>query len=535
MIVSKDISIVVQGPIGQGNIVDIVNVLSIYRDVFPDAELVCSISSSDIFKYGHDDFSLISKFKDDHRIRSSISKMKSLGDKFVFCSEALPLSPLKNGTGVFNGNYQIEAAQKGLSICTRKYVLRIRNDMVFLSSKIIDFYFRYNGIERGEYKVFKNPVLISSAFTLNPFAIERFPFHWSDWFHFGLTTDVVDLWNVPFMSERDLLFFKVHPHPVGSNEYERTFFARYAIEQHINFSFFRNFFNNIKLDHLNDCSSIDDSINILRDNFIVCDPYAIDLVFDKYFFDVNQRYMQKYLITNNLWEKLFSTKSYKDLLTISRDGIFLDKNEEFPRTYLARDLYTKVGIHNNNRIILKDFYGAESSNGVVVFGPHSYLPMGYYEVFCFFDSFEASSGSVHVQITLEEGKIILFSSDFDINNIELNGSKKILNFFFENKTIFRDNFELVINLSNVESFSFEKFTINRILSPRNIEVSSSKRISNFLNYQDLPVYLKFFLGLQYFFLDVKKKEKMKYRTYLFLKDSDKFFNKIIFFFAKRYK
>ncbi|KON63017.1 hypothetical protein KOEU_34990 [Komagataeibacter europaeus] len=43
---------------------------------------------------------------------------------------------------------------------------------------------------RRAFRSLKRRILISEFFTLDPYMFEILPFHYSDWFHFGLTEDV---------------------------------------------------------------------------------------------------------------------------------------------------------------------------------------------------------------------------------------------------------------------------------------------------------------------------------------------------------
>lgn len=529
MIHSRDISIVIHGPADQKSIVDFANNCEIYRNLFPESEIICVISSEDLFS--KDDSGKISKvYRDHYYVNAAIAKIKKITKDILLCKDELQLPPLKDDTGKFNGNHQIEAAKLGLESATRKFVLRIRSDVVFCSDKFLEFYENNSQYKRSDFAIFKNRVLISSAFTLNPYAMERFPFHWGDWFHFGLLDDVKALWNVDVINPKDLLYYKHNPHAIGSNRYERRFFSRFAVEQHIHFSFFKKFFPNLTLEYINDCTSRNVSIGILKDNFVVCDPYELDFVFEKYKDNAQHRRNRKWLITHDLWKKIIehNGSDFEEILSFSQEDVLLDRHEPFPRTYLSTDFSSKIGHHNNNNIVLNSPW----SNGVLVHGPYVYIPSGRYNVTCYFDSSVAHYGKILIKVTLETGRIELFSKALSIQDIPLSGEPLEVSFDFESNFALGSEMEIVIEVESIEDISFSKAVISRLSDLDKKEMHTEKENQyyseqNNLNYAQLSKFLKFMLLVSFLFSNKNQRRKLKKNTKLFLDDSKNSYNHLI--------
>ncbi len=154
--------------------------------------------------------------------------------------------------------------------------------MVFVDRSFLHVYDANQGLPRGATTCLQQRVMISDLFTLNPFTLERMPLHFSDWFHFGLLADIRTLWDVPPISYRDSIHYRVNPHDPNSNDLERLFYTRLAVEQHLAYAAFKPRLPALTVDYHNDPTSAELACRILVDNFVVCDVAATKLFFEKY-------------------------------------------------------------------------------------------------------------------------------------------------------------------------------------------------------------------------------------------------------------
>jgi hypothetical protein len=171
MILSKDISVVVQGPIHtQDNLTK--RVLESVRTHLPDAELI-------------------------------LSTWKGSQIDGLDCDVLL----LNDDPGAINGrnnvNRQIVSTRNGLQKATRTYAVKLRTDMQLTGTGFIDAFDKYPE-RREDFKVFERKIVIPTICTRNPFHLNPYLFHPSDIFHFGLKSDMLLLWNIPMATESDV-------------------------------------------------------------------------------------------------------------------------------------------------------------------------------------------------------------------------------------------------------------------------------------------------------------------------------------------
>lgn len=281
MIESEEISVVVQGPLNEFNCVPVEYYLAHWRRILPRAQIVLSCSTADFDGVIAEKDLRTAKPKSPVA-RASILRICQLADDIVLCNEAGPLPPLKFDDKLNNINLQLSAAKAGLRAANRTYVLRIRNDSVFYDLSFIEQFFEGRKYARGTEAILQDRILISDIFTLDPYSIERLPYHFSDWFHFGLTTDVRDYWNADAYQWAEATFYQFHPLASHSNSKEQQFRSRYAVEQFIALSWLQRTGRPAKLEYHNDLSDRYRSLGVLRDNFVICDTLAARYDFPKY-------------------------------------------------------------------------------------------------------------------------------------------------------------------------------------------------------------------------------------------------------------
>lgn len=306
----SQLSIVVQGSIYDHNIVQTANHLVHWRRLFPSAQIVLAIATTDMLAGSNgrrqvlQELELVPNYQHDGLLWAAVSRLRAACDVIVLSEGALPLPALKSDGKINNANLMITAAQAGLAAATGRYVLRIRSDMIFLSRAFLRFYDENAFLPRRSAGAFRQRVMISPFYTLNPFTMERLPFHYSDWFHFGLTEDVGAIWRVGEMPLSDALHHAVHPHEARANRLERKFRVRIAVEQHVALHALGRHYQDLRLDHLTDSHSAERSVEILLNDFLICDPRQVPIVFDKYAKTLGDPNMEALCITYPQWRAL---------------------------------------------------------------------------------------------------------------------------------------------------------------------------------------------------------------------------------------
>lgn len=373
-------SIVVQGGLFGGNAVETARHCRHWRDLFPNAQIILAISVSDMFATEVRPGILVEPrlakaFRENTHFKAVMARIAETCDVVVLSRGALPLPPIKTFSSAANNvNLQIVAAQAGLALATGRHVLRVRSDLVFADRDFIAQYAAANLISYGSAKVTGERVLISPIYTLNPFTYERMPLHFSDWFHLGLTEDVREIWAGPEMTFADAIYFKTHEAAPGSNKDELVFVPRRAVEQHMLYHYFKPRIPSLVVDHHNDLTSVELSLDILVDNFAICDLVRARCVFDKYAHDMDNPAKWLHCITPSDWTAMahVTGRERRAVLEDKRLAVTNPETAPFPRHYGVRALSTKVGHRSRAEII------GSSVDGVLIHGPYDTLPEGQY-------------------------------------------------------------------------------------------------------------------------------------------------------------
>lgn len=458
---NNSISIVVHGALFESTSSDLINALMQYRHAFKGAEIILSISSSDFV-----DFSLSTEESVAAHKKSMENVCRAINeyvDKIAYGYLAQPLPPVFRDAPNCHANHMIESARNGLNLATREYVLRVRNDLVFKDRSIVDKYEELMGrfYSSGPYTVFESPVMISSLFTLNPFAGGRLPFHYSDWFNFGRLSDIKPIWDVPLVTLDFMTFYNNNYYMAGSKEKERNFFSRTAIEQYVYYNFFSSHFDGLKLDFHNDDRSAPESIQILLDNFIVSDIFHLNVFYPKYyhahvpFVDFNLRIMQ------GAWEFLSLHRDIDPVsfLKVSREDLRDHTPERFPLLIEADRLHSKTGFHFGKSLVIP----YDAPPGVACFGPHITLKKGSYTADIRFSALypEGDQCVIKVSATGEVGHITLDSKDYVVQKVDGYSSDFVnLRLDFDNYIDVLKNFEIVIETDGRIDMSIDFINIS---------------------------------------------------------------------------
>ncbi|WP_233219088.1 WavE lipopolysaccharide synthesis family protein [Photobacterium sp. GB-27] len=107
----------------------------------------------------------------------------------------------KNGTPQhYNNNRQIVSTLAGLKQVQTKYVVKLRSDNYLESNDFINIQQQYKS-RCDAFKFLKERVVVPNIFTRKYAKGHRVAFHVSDFFYFGLTEDVLALWQFELIPE----------------------------------------------------------------------------------------------------------------------------------------------------------------------------------------------------------------------------------------------------------------------------------------------------------------------------------------------
>lgn len=454
------LSIVVQGALFQGNLVETANHCRHWRQLFPQAEIILSLSLSDVVFGAVQDgvfqtMRLVPALRHDGHLLNALAVIRENCDKVALAEPALPLPPIKVDTPKpNNANLQIAAARRGLGLATGRYVLRVRSDLLFLDRDFLDQHREASVLPRGVATALKQRVLISPLYTLNPYTLERMPLHFSDWFHFGLLQDTRRIWDVPPVTLVDAMHYRTHPHAPGSNARERLFNTRLGVEQHILYHCFKSSFPALMLDHHNDRTSARLAMDILLDNFAIADLTRARCVFNKYSGEFTDHTKRFHCLTREDWLAMARARAvdYRETLAHklreADEEAGLQLRRDFPRTYPATRLSPKAAHLLNGEMV------ASSSTGILFFGPYVTLPQGRYTATLDTTTLEGP-GSVLLQVSADGGDQMLAERRLGVDA----GAAPRLDIPFDVTTASVSKLEVVCSIEGLRGIAVSGVTI----------------------------------------------------------------------------
>ena len=120
-----------------------------------------------------------------------------------------------------NVNRQIISTREGLKACTTPFAMKIRTDILIENLNFLSEFGRYNARD-PEMTFVRDRVLSSAYHSRTGHNRERYKpclFHPNDWFYFGRTEDVLDMWDVPLQSDEDARWFETHAKDPTKTDY----------------------------------------------------------------------------------------------------------------------------------------------------------------------------------------------------------------------------------------------------------------------------------------------------------------------------
>ena len=187
-----------------------------------------------------------------------------------------------------NLNRILISSQNGINIATRKYVLRLRSDLVLKNNNVLKLIDNFV-IRNPEKSLFKERIFAYEIFSIK-YDIknrnkQRMLFHISDWCYLGLKEDLQELFSIPLVHEPDFSrYFETHNKTI--DDIHSTRLWKMSPEQYITSVNAKKVFNNLKFDNYLDITdeNIKISENFIINNFRVFTPkeWGISILKEEY-------------------------------------------------------------------------------------------------------------------------------------------------------------------------------------------------------------------------------------------------------------
>ena len=272
MINSKDISVIVQGPINKR---ETPKCLKSIREFLPDAEIIVSTwNEQDVSGLDYD--------------------ILVLND----APESVLIEKVKHRTIYNNLNRQLLSTQEGLKKANRKYAMKLRSDLILTNNSFLDYFDKFQQ-RTQKYNLFERKILTAALFTRFNIKVnkqgkrQKMPFHISDWWFFGLREDLNKYFlDTPLVKEPEFTnYFSLEENKSKETPYGKAMF-KFGPEQYFGYECFRRNFNDIYMEDAADYS--DELMEKFRvclvNNFIVLEFEQSGIYLNKYPYSRNEKF-----------------------------------------------------------------------------------------------------------------------------------------------------------------------------------------------------------------------------------------------------
>lgn len=240
--ITNDISVVVQGLVEP---IVTSRCLKSIRKFLPNAEII------------------LSTWQD-----TDLSSLNGLYDKLVLNKSPEAIVFDDKTQKINNLNRILLSSKTGIDAATKKYVLRIRSDLILKNDNLLKLFDNFP-VRNQKSVLFKQKIFAYEKFSLKynkkKNIKQRMLFHISDWCYFGLKEDLQELFNIPLVQEPDFSrYFDYHKKNTDDIHSSRTW--RMSPEQYITSTNTKKVFKNINFDNYLDVT--DENIKYSED-FII--------------------------------------------------------------------------------------------------------------------------------------------------------------------------------------------------------------------------------------------------------------------------
>lgn len=253
-VLDREVSFVVQGPI-----VDLVNnkrnctkkLLESIRKCFPSSQII------------------LSTWEGENVVGLDY-------DKVVFSKEPETVEIYYSGKmHLYTVNHQIVSTLNGIRQAERKYVAKIRSDLLFINDnalKYLDLYKSYSE-KNKKWRLFSERILTLP--TYNHRKGMCFPYSIADWVYIGKKKDLLDLFDIPLMDMESLKIRESYRYPflednIGAEQY----YCVSCIKKHIpEFAFWGW--------ECKEPNILEESEIFIAQNFVMLDSYRLGVLSQK--------------------------------------------------------------------------------------------------------------------------------------------------------------------------------------------------------------------------------------------------------------
>ena len=312
MIDSHEISVVVQGAFNK----DITpNTIASIRKYLPKAEIILSVWEGTV-------------------LPKNLSVDKTVFNKDPgFCYYSDEKNPKKN-----NVNRQIVSTLSGLKATTRKYALKMRTDFILTGNNFLNYFDKYKKVN-PKWQIFEKKLVACTFFARIP-EISKTALHISDLLFFGLTSDILRLFDIPLMPKEYELCFTYSKD--NKKKYEHTY-TKYCPEQYIFCTCLKKCKMPFKMDNQYDLTkeNTEQTYNYFANNFVFLSYGQYNVIPSAALMDMLIVYKDCYTFVK--WKKIYKQYVDPDFVIAEKEDIILKRLLRLRSYYgIIKTLFTPV-------------------------------------------------------------------------------------------------------------------------------------------------------------------------------------------------
>lgn len=279
---------------------------------------------------------------------SDVSELEGLYDKLILNKDpgAIIYEDAKN---IYNNiNRLLVSSQSGVKIATRKYVLKLRSDLVLKNNNILKLVDNFN-VRNSKKSLFKNRIFAYELFSIKynerNKTLQKMLFHISDWCYLGLKEDIQELFEVPLVAEPEFSRY-FDTHKKTTNDIFPYRFWKMSPEQYITSENARKIIKDLNFENYLDTSDENTKISedFIINNFVVFSAKEYGVASLKEQYKDTKMFIQSPF---TYYSKLEQWKDYKK---------YCDNSVKIPQVEFVQNLYRKKYYHSLKKHFLLFVY-----------------------------------------------------------------------------------------------------------------------------------------------------------------------------------
>lgn len=180
-------------------------------------------------------------------VGTDVLNIAYLCDKIIYNKDpgAIPFSQDEEHPTTFNLDRQIVSSKNGLKAVKTKYAMKIRTDMIIKNRDFLKYFDKFTDFD-DKYRLVEKRIVCFAAYNAyTPEGKRAWDFCMHDYAYFGLTKDLLLLWDIPTMNEKEKYYWKNKKYP--KLEDDVADFMKFFLNWHLNYQYHAEQYIHLKM------------------------------------------------------------------------------------------------------------------------------------------------------------------------------------------------------------------------------------------------------------------------------------------------